>query len=47
MITGTIVTVDDARPTDEALAVGDRSDVAGFIGNVRATFLAGRRVYQR
>ena len=40
VITGTVLTVDDARPTAEALAVadgrivavGDRSDVAGFIG---------------
>ncbi|OBJ48389.1 amidohydrolase [Mycobacterium sp. 1423905.2] len=40
VITGTILTVDDARPTAEALAVadgrilavGDRSDVAGLIG---------------
>jgi len=40
VITGTVLTVDDARPTAEALAVADgrivavgsRSDVAGFIG---------------
>jgi predicted amidohydrolase YtcJ len=40
VITGTVLTVDDARPTAEALAVtggrivavGDRSDIAGFIG---------------
>ena len=40
VITGTVLTVDDARPTAEALAVaggrivavGDRSDVAGHIG---------------
>jgi predicted amidohydrolase YtcJ len=40
VITGTVLTVDDARPTAEALAVadgriiavGDRSDVAEFIG---------------
>jgi predicted amidohydrolase YtcJ len=40
VITGTVLTVDDARPTAEALAVadgrivavGDRSEVAGFIG---------------
>lgn len=40
VVTGTVLTVDDARPTAEALAVadgrivavGDRSDVAGFIG---------------
>ncbi|HME75780.1 MAG TPA: amidohydrolase [Mycobacterium sp.] len=40
VITGTVLTVDDARPTAEALAVadggivavGDRPDVAGFIG---------------
>ncbi|MGB8386915.1 amidohydrolase [Mycobacterium sp.] len=40
VITGTVLTVDDARPTAEALAVaegrivavGTRSDVAGFIG---------------
>jgi predicted amidohydrolase YtcJ len=40
VITGTALTVDDARPTAEALAVaggriiavGTRSDVAGFIG---------------
>jgi predicted amidohydrolase YtcJ len=60
VITGTVLTVDDARPTAEALAVADgriiavgtRSDVAGFIGadtqnidvadlDVRATFLTG------
>jgi predicted amidohydrolase YtcJ len=40
VITGTVLTVDDARPTAEALAVADgrivavgtRDDVAGFIG---------------
>ena len=40
VITGTVLTVDEARPTAEALAVadgrivavGDRSDVAAFIG---------------
>ena len=40
VITGTVLTVDDARPTAEALAVADgrivavgsRSDVAGFVG---------------
>ena len=40
VITGTVLTVDDARPTAEALAVadgriiavGNRSDVAGLIG---------------
>jgi hypothetical protein len=40
VITGTVLTVDDARPTAEALAVtdgrimavGTRSDVAGFVG---------------
>ena len=40
VITGTVLTVDDARPTAEALAiadgrivaVGSRSDVAEFIG---------------
>ena len=40
VITGTVLTVDDTRPTAEALAVadgrivavGDRSEVAGFIG---------------
>jgi predicted amidohydrolase YtcJ len=40
VITGTVLTVDDARPTAEAVAVahgrivavGDQSDVAGFIG---------------
>ena len=40
VITGTVLTVDDARPTAEALAiadgrivaVGDRADVAGLIG---------------
>ena len=40
VITGTVLTVDEARPTAEALAiadgrivaVGDRADVAGFIG---------------
>ena len=40
VITGTVLTVDDARPTAEALAiadgriiaVGSRSDVAGFVG---------------
>jgi predicted amidohydrolase YtcJ len=40
VITGTVLTVDDTRPTAEALAiadgrivaVGDRADVAGFIG---------------
>ena len=40
VITGTVLTVDETRPTAEALAVadgrivavGDRSEVAGFIG---------------
>ena len=40
VVTGTVLTVDDARPTAEALAVADgrilavgtRSDIAGFIG---------------
>src|ERR1700730_4672137 len=40
VVTGTVLTVDDARPTAEALAgadgrisaIGDRSDVAGFVG---------------
>jgi predicted amidohydrolase YtcJ len=35
VITGTVLTVDEARPTAEALAVAE----------VRATFLAGRQVY--
>jgi predicted amidohydrolase YtcJ len=50
VITGTVLTVDDVRPTAEALAVadgriiavGDRSDV-----DVHATFLAGRQVYRQ
>jgi len=40
VVTGAVLTVDEARPTAQALAVadgrivavGDRSDVAGFIG---------------
>ncbi len=35
VITGTVLTVDDARPTAEALAVA------------RATYLAGRQVYRQ
>ena len=49
VITGTVLTVDDARPTAEALAVADgrilavgtRSDVAGFIGADTRTFDIG------
>jgi hypothetical protein len=49
VITGTVLTVDDARPTAEALAVGDgrilavggRSDVAGFVGAATQTIDLG------
>jgi len=49
VITGTVLTVDDARPTAEALAVADgrivavgtRSDVAGFIGTDTRTIDVG------
>ena len=37
VITGTVLTVDDARPTAEALAVADL--------DVCATYLAGRQVH--
>ena len=37
VITGTVLTVDDTRPTAEALSVADLE--------VRATFLAGRQVH--
>ncbi len=49
VITGTVLTVDDARPTAEALAIADgrivavgtRSDVEGLIGTETQTFDAG------
>ncbi len=49
VITGTVLTVDDARPTAEAIAVadgriiavGDRSDVAGLIGSDTRTIDLG------
>jgi predicted amidohydrolase YtcJ len=49
VITGTVLTVDDARPTAEALAVaggrivavGTKSDVAGFIGPATQTIDVG------
>ena len=49
VITGTVLTVDDARPTAEALAVargriiavGNRSDVAGFSGTDTRTIDVG------
>src|ERR1700730_14063426 len=49
VVTGTVLTVDDARPTAEALAVadgriiaiGDRSDVAGFVGPATQTIDVG------
>jgi predicted amidohydrolase YtcJ len=37
VITGTVLTVDDARPPAKALAVADL--------DVRATYLAGRQVH--
>jgi predicted amidohydrolase YtcJ len=43
VVTGTVLTVDESRPTAEALAVADDRIVA--VGEVRATFLAGRQVY--
>jgi predicted amidohydrolase YtcJ len=42
VITGTVLTVDETRPTAEALAVADGRIAAV---EVRATFLAGRQVY--
>ncbi|ORV09859.1 hypothetical protein AWB95_16655 [Mycobacterium celatum] len=51
VITGTVLTVDDARPTAEALNPRMRNDAKPRDGNdiadldVRATFLAGRQVY--
>jgi predicted amidohydrolase YtcJ len=50
VITGTVLTVDDARPTAEALAVsdgrivavGDRAEVADLIGPDTQTVDAGR-----
>jgi predicted amidohydrolase YtcJ len=50
VITGTVLTVDDARPTAQALAVaggrivavGDRADVAGLIGPGTRTAPSGR-----
>ncbi len=45
VITGTVLTVDDARPTAEALAVADGRIIAVGDLEVRATFLAGRQVY--
>ena len=49
VITGTVLTVDDARPTAEALAiadgriiaVGDRSDIEAFIGPATETIDIG------
>jgi predicted amidohydrolase YtcJ len=41
VLLGTVMTVDEARPTAEALAPPE--DIAHLI--VRATYLAGRRVY--
>ena len=51
VITGTVLTVDDTRPTAEALAVtngrivavGDRADVAGLIGPDTQTIDLGDR----
>jgi predicted amidohydrolase YtcJ len=42
VITGTILTVDDARPTADPRAVPPE-EIADL--DVRATFLAGRQVY--
>src|SRR6185312_10888597 len=49
VITGTVLTVDDTRPTAEALAiadgrivaVGDRSEIAGLIGPITQTIDLG------